>query len=155
MSEWKSYLNKKRHKMKLLIVTAGDFFLCIAASWEHFKLPSEVWEGPCLLSAPPWVRKAVVQLFSIISVLQWVGRYWLFTASFTVSCFSRSVPTSLLPSLSWGSWMNLTCQDLDGWAVSNSWEKEEVWISRKISPADKRILKEFERCCGCNNEWNI
>lgn len=75
-SEWKSYsLEQKRLKMKLLIVTAGDFFLCIAASWEHSQLPSEVWEGPCLLSAPPWVRTAVVQLFSIISVLQWVGRY--------------------------------------------------------------------------------
>lgn len=75
VSEWKSYsLEQKRVKMKLLIVTAGDFFLCVAANCERFKLTSEAWEDPYLLSPPPWVRKGVIQLFSVISVLQWVGR---------------------------------------------------------------------------------
>lgn len=54
MSEWKSYLLKQKGlKMKLLIVTASDFFLCVAANWEHFKLMSKVWEDPHVLSVPP------------------------------------------------------------------------------------------------------
>lgn len=45
-----------------------------------------------------------------------------------------------LPSLSWGTWMILPCQDLwSGWAVPNSCEKGKVQISTKVSPADLRM----------------
>lgn len=77
MSEWKSYsLEQKVLKMKLLIVTAGDFFFfCALLPTESiFKLSSEVWEDLYLLSAPPRVREAVTQLFTIISTFWWVGR---------------------------------------------------------------------------------